>query len=270
MPRILSLPSGGLLNLDDLPKEATLEMLEVCAARIRELEHGHNSAKIPTPQRKRARIEPTPVPMDASVKPLSAGDAKAIVDELKAKLKAKKFFPGSQAEPCSVTFSSPRFPVEVARQLLGPSTTGKGTRSFQGRQIDCLLRLKPGALKATLYKKPHRFSKPGATAKKCGTAPLKFLTMELSYKASNLCGKLRCINDRCAHEVESAAFLAGIRARHLLDAGPEEKQEYLAAMSPEEKADVENLKMHPAFLKEMEKQLRLEDSLDVEAEGDME
>mmetsp|Transcript_122410 Transcript_122410/g.341185 ORF Transcript_122410/g.341185 Transcript_122410/m.341185 type:complete len:489 (+) Transcript_122410:61-1527(+) len=161
---------------------------------------------LPTPQRKRARKEPAQVAA-GTVKPLAVRDAKPIVDEIKAKVKGKKFYPGSHAEPRSVHFSTPRFPVEKAEQFLGVGADGKpAARMFDGEQIQSLLRLKPDTLKASLYKKPHRFSKPGATATRWGAAPLKLLSMHVSYKAGCLRGCLRCINAPDPAPVASAAI----------------------------------------------------------------
>merc|ERR1719443_1016318 len=118
-----------------------------------------------TPARKRARVEPGKAQACGAVQPLSVPDAKAIVDELKAKLKLQKFYPGSHAEACSLKFATPRFPADKAGQLLGVGEDGKPTaRTFGGEHVAQLLRLKPGALKGTLFKKPHRWSKPGSTA----------------------------------------------------------------------------------------------------------
>jgi len=168
--------------------------------------------ELPTPQRKRARKEPAQVAA-GTVKPLAARDAKPIVDEIKAKLKGKKFYPGSHAEPRSVQFSTPRFPAEKAENFLGVGVDGKpAARMFEGERIQLLLRLKPDTLKATLYKKPHRFSKPGATATRWGTAPLKLLSMEVNYKAGCLRGSLRCINAANPEPVASAASSGNVDA----------------------------------------------------------
>lgn len=145
------------------------------------------------------------------MQPLAARDAKPIVDEIKAKLKGKKFYPGSHAEPRTVHFSTPRFPLDKAEQLFGVGADGKpAARKFKGEQIAQVLRLKPDALKATLYKKPHRFAGPGATAKRWGIASLTLLSMDVTYKAGTLHGRVHCIN---APDPEEVAFEARAAAR---------------------------------------------------------
>lgn len=152
------------------------------------------------PQQKRKPWEMPRLP--EGPKPLTASLAKPIVAELKTKLKSAKFFPGSHAEARLLTFTAPRFPSEVAEQLFGPKWDGKLlSRKFEGAVIAEILRLKPGDLKATLYKKPHRFSKRGATPKRWGTAPLDLLSCELTYKRGNLHGRLRCINSTASPPV---------------------------------------------------------------------
>jgi hypothetical protein len=181
---------------------------------------------MPTPQRKRSRAEmeqssskhtraPTNIAQVAvrTVEPLTAREAKPITDEIKAKLKGKKFYPGSHAESRSIHFSTPRFPLDRAEHFLGLGADGKpAARKFSGEQIRTLLRLKPDTLKATLYKKPHRFSKPGATATRWGTAPVKLLSMEVCYKAGSLRGHLNCINAPDPAEEEHAARMLALQA----------------------------------------------------------
>jgi len=188
------------------------------------------------------------------MKPMAASDAKAIVDEIKAKVKSKKFYPGSHAEEHSVRFSAPRFPAEKAIEILGSGTDGKpDPRKFEGDEILHILRLKPDTLKAVLYRKPHRFSKRGATATRCGTAALKLLWMELSYNAGNLRGCLRCINAPPPEDVAFAAEMAGYSAGCLAKMSESERTEYLASMSNDETANLESLRAHPEYMAGMAK-----------------
>eukprot|EP00746_Dinoflagellata_sp_MGD_P067572 gnl/MRDRNA2_/MRDRNA2_27895_c0_seq1.p1 gnl/MRDRNA2_/MRDRNA2_27895_c0~~gnl/MRDRNA2_/MRDRNA2_27895_c0_seq1.p1 ORF type:complete len:323 (+),score=78.10 gnl/MRDRNA2_/MRDRNA2_27895_c0_seq1:86-970(+) len=162
-------------------------------------------ADMPKPRVKRPRqCSKASVDLDmpllpVGAKPLPAPIAKSIVAEMKTKLKSMKFFPGSHAEARLIRFSAPRIPPHVVEQLqnLGPTEPAKQScwkiaplEAFQ------ILRLKPGDLKATLYKKPHRFSKRGAKPTRWGTAPLDFLSCELSYKSGALHGHFRCINSK--------------------------------------------------------------------------
>ena len=102
-----------------------------------------------TPRPKRARPQPaqTPQPKLArpetaqgaaeAAQPLAACEAKPIVDEIKAKVKGKKFYPGSHTEPRTVHFSTPRFPRDRAEQLLGFGADGKpAVREFKGEQSE--------------------------------------------------------------------------------------------------------------------------------------
>jgi len=172
---------------------------------------------LPTPQRKRARTEPAkdspPKDVERAVTPLAARDAAPIVDDIKKQLKGKKFYPGSHAQPCSVRFSTPRFPLDKAECLLGVGADGQPTaRTFEGEQVMQVLRMKPGTLKATLYKKPHRFSKRGAKPTRWGVAPLQMLSMEVSYKAGSLRGCVRCINAPDPNKLAEDAQVAGYGA----------------------------------------------------------
>ena len=72
---------------------------------------------------------------------MAACEAKPIVDEIKAKVKGKKFYPGSHAEPRTVHFSTPRFPRDRAEQLLGFGADGKpAVREFKGEQSESKVR----------------------------------------------------------------------------------------------------------------------------------
>ena len=74
-----------------------------------------------------------------------------------------------------VTLANWEHLVRLAQQIL------------EGEDISQMLRFKHGELKGTLYKKPHRWSKPGTAATRCGIAPLRLLTLEPPYKNCVFC-----------------------------------------------------------------------------------
>jgi hypothetical protein len=169
MANLLPLSNGGVLDMDNLPQQPTFEMLEACVKRIRALEASaaeHEGTGYVSTPRKRARSEATSSDKKGTKKktpdtppgsqPLAAATAKSLVRDIKSKLKATKFSPGSHAESRLVRITAARFPQEEAIAMLGVDEDGKPkSKTLEGEDISQMLRLKRGELKGNLYWK-HR------------------------------------------------------------------------------------------------------------------
>lgn len=208
---ILSLPSGGYLNLDQLPLQdgVTLEMLQVCRDCIFALQSQAAPVEPTTPSRatRAARI---PTSSSKAVTPAQVNkERKSIVKEIKKRITPLKFHRGFDKVSREVKFSADRISPEAAEQMLGMprdswlSATVQvelGPNRPNERSIEDTLALSPGELIGSVWMKGgalggRRFG--AVKARRLGNAALSFESLRLSYtvKSQRLSGALVCMND---------------------------------------------------------------------------
>ena len=208
----LTLRSAGVLDLDNPPASATMEMLEACRDRIFILE-GLLQAEPCTPARPRAvASQRTPLSGAKGAPPakgLTAAqlskEKKSIVKEIKKRITPLKFHVGWDQTCREVKFAADRLPAEAAAQILGiprDSWSAATVSSTLGENdATQALGLEEGELKGSIWQKGGavRFGRFGAQkARRLGTAALVIRSLKLSYtvKSQRLTGSLVCINSR--------------------------------------------------------------------------
>eukprot|EP00440_Ansanella_granifera_P006882 gb/GFBE01007457.1/.p1 GENE.gb/GFBE01007457.1/~~gb/GFBE01007457.1/.p1 ORF type:complete len:242 (+),score=60.17 gb/GFBE01007457.1/:1-726(+) len=201
---VLALASGGALDLDCLPREATLEMLQACRDRIFALEHEVRSAAEPprTPAKARAASRVPASSSKAMTKAQIGKEQKSIVKEIKKKITPLKFHTGWDKVSREVKFAADRLPPEAAEQILGisqdswPASTV--TANLGGNDIQRALGLGDGELQGSVWQKGGAIGRHFGAVKamRLGHAPLELESLKLSYtiKSQRLTGSLVCVN----------------------------------------------------------------------------
>lgn len=201
---LLALTSGGTLDLDCLPREATLEMLWACRDRIFAMERDASSAtKAPkTPARTRATSQAPASSSKAMTKAQIGKEQKSIVKEIKKKITPLKFHTGFDKVAREVKFAADRLPPEAAELILGISrdswTSATVTANLGGNDVQRALALSEGELTGSVWQKGGAIGRRfGAIkARRLGSAPLELQSLKLSYtiKSQRLSGCLVCVN----------------------------------------------------------------------------
>jgi len=200
---ILELQSGAKLDLDSLPQEATLEMLEACRDRIFALE-AQDSEKQPKTPRKKG---PAGLPASGckSIRPAQiVKEKKSIVKEIKKCITPIKFHAGWDRVDREVKFSADRLPPEAAEQLLllPRDSWSSATISANLSANDAIksLCLSPGELTGSVWRKGGAMPGRGfgsVKAVRLGSAALTVKSLKLNYtvRSQRLTGILICTND---------------------------------------------------------------------------
>lgn len=208
---VLSLPSGGSLDLDCLPQQATLEMLQACRDRIFSLESQQKAEEPCTPAKAARKSAPDSGAKASASKALSpaqiAKEKKSIVKDIKKRITPLKFHAGWDQVEREVKFAADRLPPEAAEQILGISrdawTSATISATLGSNDAVAALSLEPDELKGSVWLKGgaqpgRRF---GATKPKrlgCASLVLKSLTVNYTVKSQRLTGSLKCINGQMA------------------------------------------------------------------------
>lgn len=201
----LALASGGVLDLDFLPREATLEMLLACRDRIFALEPKVSGGAEPprTPAKARGASRVPASSSKAMTKAQIGKEQKSIVKEIKKKITPLKFHTSYDKVTREVKFAADRLPPEAAEQILGISRDSwEGATviaNLGGNDIQRALALGEGELQGSVWLKGgaiigRRFG--AVKARRLGHAPLDLRHLELRYttKSQRLTGTLVCVN----------------------------------------------------------------------------
>jgi len=216
---ILTLPSGGTLDLNQLPNQEwvcrdrsgqVMEMLQVCRDRIFALESQAGAAAPITPS-KVNKVVRTPASSSKAVAPAQVTkEKKSIVKEIKKRITALKFHQAWDKVAREVKFAADRISPEAAEQLLGMSRAswssatvhvGLGSNFPNEQSIENALAISPGDLTGSVWRKGgamrggHCFG--SVKAQRLGNAALSCQSLKLSYnvKSQRLTGSLVCVND---------------------------------------------------------------------------
>lgn len=215
---ILTLPSGGSLDLNHLPNQEwvcsdrsgqVLEMLHVCRDRIFALELQAGAAAPITPS-KVHKVVRTPASSAKAVTPAQVTkEKKSIVKEIKKRITALKFHQGWDKVAREVKFAADRISPEAAEQILGMSRAswssatvhvGLGSNHPNEQSIENALAISAGDLTGSVWRKGgamggHRFG--AVKAQRLGNATLSCQSLKLSYtvKSQRLTGSLVCVNN---------------------------------------------------------------------------
>jgi len=206
---LLALPSGGNLDLDCLPPQATLEMLQVCRDRIFALEGQllKGAVELQTPAKAARKSAPDSASKSSASKALSqaqiAKEKKSIVKDIKKRITPLKFHTGFDRVEREVKFAADRLPPEAAEQVLRMSrdawTAPTITATLEGNEAVTALSLEADELKGSVWLKGG--AQPGrrfgaVKPKRLGSAALLLKSMMVSYtvKSQRLTGSIRFIN----------------------------------------------------------------------------
>lgn len=200
---LLALPSGATLDLDNLPLQPTLEMVQACRDRIFALEARDSESPSKTP-RKRVSAGLPPSSSKAMKPAQVAKEKKSVVKEIKKCITALKFHAGWDRVDREVKFSADRLSLEAAEQLLLMSreswSSATVSANLDANDAIRALSLSPGELSGAVWRKGgampgRRFG--AVKAIRLGSAPLVVKCLKLNYtvKSQRLAGSLVCIND---------------------------------------------------------------------------
>lgn len=200
---VLALPSGYKLDLNNLPQQATLEMLQACRDRIFDLEASHAEGQPKTPSK---RVSASlPASSSKAMKPAQiAKEKKSIVKQIKKTITPIKFYTGWDRVGRDVKFSAERLPPEAAEQLLlmprSSWSSATVSANLGANDVSQALSLSPGELTGSVWRKGGaiRCGRFGAVkAVRLGSAPLRVMSLKANYnvKSQRLTGSLECIND---------------------------------------------------------------------------
>lgn len=199
---ILLISSGGQLDLNNLPEQATVEMLQVCRDRIFALESRGADKQPKTPIKRRASAEPAS--SSKAMKPAQIlKEKKSIVKEIKKRITPLKFHDGWDKIEREVKFSADRLSPQAAEQLLQMPrdswSTATVSANLESDNAMGALSIAPGELTGSVWRKggAMRGRRFGAVkALRLGSAPLLVKSLKLSYtiKSQRLVGSLICVN----------------------------------------------------------------------------
>jgi len=200
---LLVLPSGATLDLNNLPKQPTLEMLQACRDHIFALEARHGESPLTKP-RKRVSAGLPPSSSKAMKLAQVAKEKKSVVKEIQFQINRRpvQFYTGKDVRGTRrVTFSVDRLSPDTAEQLLLMSrdswSPAMVRTELNANEAMRALSLSPGELTGAVFR--SQTDDPFYPQKQCdriGRSPLivQWLSLRYAVKKQRLAGSLDCIN----------------------------------------------------------------------------